>query len=78
MRGFGCAESLDGSHLLPGNGGNGQYAGAHRLSIHVHGAGAAQPGAAAVLGTLELKAIPDGPKQRSVRRVIGLYRLAVE
>src|SRR3989442_3687461 len=43
----------------------------------MHHAGAAQAGAASVLGAGELEAFPDHPQQRRLRRRVGRRRLAV-
>ena len=56
----------------------GVLAGAHRLAVEVHGAGAAQGHAAAELGAGEAQRVAQHPQQRRFRIDVDLHGLAVD
>src|SRR5438445_4597616 len=58
--------------------GDGEHAGADRLAVEVHRAGAAHRDAAAVLGTGEADLLPDSPEKGRVGVDVDLERSAVD
>ena len=50
----------------------------HRRTVDMHGAGAAQPGAAAILRARQLQIVADEPKQRRCRIAVELTFDAVD
>jgi len=68
----GRAQAFDGSDLLALHRRHGRDARARRLTVDVHGTGAAQRHAAAELGAGELQMIADGPQERHLRIDIQL------
>ena len=69
---------LDGGHLLAGGRRDGSHATAHRFTVDVHSAGAAERHAAAELGPGEPELISDVPEQRHVGVAIELATYAVD
>src|SRR5258708_32982788 len=73
-----AAQPFDGGDLLArGFLGRG-LARAHRDAVEMHGAGAAQAGAAAELGAGHLQLLADDPEQRRVVGSVDLTRLTVD
>src|SRR6202040_646181 len=71
-------QPFDGGDLLAGRILGRGLAGAHRDAVEMHGAGAAQAGAAAELGSGHLQLLADGPEQRRVVGRVDLARLTVD
>ena len=71
-------EALDGGHRLVADGADRDLAGAHRLALEVHGAGAAQRHAAAEFGAREAQRVAQDPEQRGFRIDIDFDRVAID
>src|SRR5258708_525005 len=74
----GVAAGLDGSDGMADGGAHRHHAGSPGDAIQVHGAGAAQRGAAAELGAVHAEQVAQGPEKRPVRFPGYLVRLAVD
>ena len=72
------ADGLDGGDLAAAHRRDRRLAGAHRLPVHVHGTGAAQRHAAAVLGAGEAQLVAQGPQQRGVVGEVDVVPAAVD
>jgi hypothetical protein len=70
-------QALDGHHLLAHRRDGGVQAGAHRLAVDVHGAGAALRHAAAVFGAGQADPFADRPEQRGIVGHVDVVRGAV-
>jgi hypothetical protein len=71
-------QPLDGDDLLAGRFRKLGLAGAHRLAVEMHGAGAAKPRAAAVFRAGQSDVIADHPKKRCVGRGVDRHPLVVQ
>src|SRR5262245_24203272 len=73
-----AADRFDGHHLAIGHHREGRDAGAHRLPVDVHGAGATEGHAAAELATGEPELVSQRPQQRSVAGHVDILAFAVD
>jgi len=71
-------EAFNGGDFLPGDGGNGGLARARGFAINVHGASAAEAGAAAKFGSSFVEGVAEHPKERHVWADVDRLRLSVE
>ncbi|MNR44492.1 hypothetical protein D3C85_1632430 [compost metagenome] len=72
------ADRFDGGDLGPHHGADRHDAGAHRVAVHVHGAGTAQRHAAAELGTGHAEHVAQHPQQGRVVVHVDLVLGAVD
>src|SRR5579859_1659528 len=71
-------QALDGGDFLSGDGGDGGLAGARGFAIDVHGAGAAQAGAAAKFRAGLVERVAQHPEQRHIRADVHGFGFSVE